>query len=59
MNGAVAELRQQQLALTRLLTVLNLDAAGAGSAGMVREITAQAQRAANARWSKSKQVRGA
>lgn len=58
LNGAVAELRQQQQALARLLTVLNLGAA-AGGVSLQSEITARAQRAANARWSKSKAVRRA
>lgn len=59
-NGAVAELRQQQLALTRLLTALNLDAATAGGNGvaMQREISSKAKKAADARWSRSKAVRG-
>ncbi len=57
-NGAVAELRQQQLALARLLTILNLDAVE-GDVGLQREISAKAKRAAEARWSRSKEVRGA
>ncbi|KAA9154220.1 hypothetical protein F6B41_02780 [Microbacterium lushaniae] len=61
-HPAVAELRQQQAGLTRLLTALNLSAALEGQAGAValsRAVSAQATAAANARWSRSKGARGA
>ena len=60
-HPAVAELRQQQQSLVRLLTSLNLDAAlaGGGQVGLARAISSQASTAANARWAKSKRARGA
>ena len=61
-HPAVAELRQQQASLARLLTTLNLGAAlegQSGAVGMSRAISAQASAAANARWAKSKRARGA
>ncbi len=59
-HPAVAELRQQQVGLTRLLTTLNLTAALEGTAGAVglsRATSDQASAAANARWSRSRAQR--
>ncbi len=61
-HPAVAEIRQQQASLSRLLTTLNLNAALEGQTGdvaMQRAISAQASAAANARWARSKGARGA
>lgn len=58
LHPAVAELRQQQAALARLLTQLNLDAAEGGVA-MSRQVSSAAQAAANARWARSRAARGA
>jgi hypothetical protein len=61
-HPAVAELRQQQASLSRLLAGLNLSAAFEGEAGGVaqaRTISAQAAAASNARWAKSRKARSA
>jgi len=61
-HPAIAELRQQQQGLVRLLSSLNISAAlegETGAVGMARAISSQATAAANARWSKSKKARGA
>ena len=55
LNSAVAELRQQQAAYARLVTMLNLDAAESGSA-LLTATSASASAAANARWSKVKRA---
>lgn len=51
-NPAVAELRQQQASFGRLLTMMNLDAAAAGSS-IAKLTTVRAKTAANARWKRS------
>lgn len=56
LHPAVAERRQQQLALARLMATLNLDATD-DTAGLVREASAKARAAADARWSKSEKAR--
>ena len=56
-NGAVAELRQQQAALARLLSQLNLDAAEVGQVLSAKQ--AQARQAAQARWRAKKSAQGA
>lgn len=61
-HPAVPELRQQQAALSRLLTSLNLSDAldgGSGQVAISRAISSSAQAAANARWNRSKGARGA
>lgn len=61
-HPAVPELRQQQAALTRLVTALNLSDVldgQSGDVGLSRLISSQASAAANARWAKSKRARGA
>ncbi|GGH44955.1 P27 family phage terminase small subunit [Microbacterium album] len=58
LHPAVAELRQQQATVARLLTQLNLEAAE-GAVAMSRQISTAAQAAAKARWERSKAVRGA
>ncbi|MBB5641788.1 P27 family phage terminase small subunit [Cryobacterium roopkundense] len=58
MNGAVGELRQQQAAYARLVTMLNLNAAATGSA-LITATSASASAAANARWSKVAQAKRA
>ena len=55
LNSAVAELRQQQAAYARLVTMLNLNAAENGSA-LLTATSASASAAANARWSKVKRA---
>ena len=55
LNSAVAELRQQQAAYARLVTMLNLNAAESGSA-LLTATSASASAAANARWSKVKRA---
>lgn len=57
LNGAVAELRQQQSALARLLTQLNLDSAELGQALSAKQASARA--AAQKRWRDRKAVSGA
>ena len=49
LNSAVAELRQQQAAYARLVTMLNLNAAESVSA-LITARSASAAAAANARW---------
>lgn len=49
LNGAVAERRQQQQSLARLITMLNLDQAEMGAA-LQRTATTNAKKAAQARW---------
>lgn len=58
-NPAIGEQRQQQAGLARLLTQLQLDVAADGGVATVTAISAAAKRAAEARWSRSKGVRGA
>lgn len=61
-HPAVPELRQQQATFARLMGALNLSEALEGTPGAVaaaRAISSQAQKAANARWSRSKGARGA
>lgn len=61
-HPAVAELRQQQAGLARLLGALNLGAVLEGQAGAVamqNAVTTAAQAAANARWAKRKGARRA
>ena len=58
LHPAVAELRQQQAAFSRLVTTLNLGEAEAGG-GLAKLTSIQARSAANTRWSKSKAARGA
>ncbi|WP_282826952.1 P27 family phage terminase small subunit [Gulosibacter sediminis] len=55
-NPAIAEQRQQQATLARLVTLLNLPSEDAGQQAQM--ISLQAKRAAEARWAKSKAVRG-
>ena len=55
LNSAVAELRQQQAAYARLVTMLNLSDAESGSA-LITARSASAAAAANARWSTSKRA---
>ena len=50
-NGAVAELRQQQAAYARLVTQLNLDGAAEGE-GMKTPRSASASSTAKVRWAK-------
>ena len=57
LHPAVAEIRQQQQAAGRLLTQLNLPDAE-GDVALSRQISSQAQAAANARWQRSKRARG-
>lgn len=57
-NPAISEQRQQQAALARLFTLLNLPAEGSSPADQVRTISLQAKRAAEARWNKTKAARG-
>lgn len=53
LNPAVAEMRQQQMALSRLVGMLNLGSADTGSAAqMITATSLSAKRAAEARWSK-------
>ena len=58
LNPAIAELRQTQASFARLVTSLNLDSAEVGG-GILTATTVRAKTAANARWSKSKEVRRA
>lgn len=58
LNPAIAELRQTQASFARLVTSLNLDSAEVGG-GILTATTVRAKIAANARWSKSKEVRRA
>lgn len=58
LHPAVAEVRQQQQAAGRLLTQLNLPDE-AGDVALSRQISSQAQAAANARWARSKRARSA
>ena len=55
LNSAVAELRQQQAAYARLVTMLNLNDAESGSA-LITARSASAAAAANARWSTPKRA---
>ena len=57
-NPAVAEQRQQQATLARLVTLLGIDL-DPSSAPTVAVISQQARRAAEARWARSKGARGA
>lgn len=57
LNAAVSELRQQQAAVARLLTQLNLDAAEVGQVLSARQ--AQARAAAQKRWRDQKKVQNA
>lgn len=57
LNAAVSELRQQQAAVTRLLTQLNLDSAEVGAVLTAKQ--AQARAAAQARWRERKKVESA
>lgn len=54
LNGAVAELRQQQAALARLIIQLNLDAADV--AGAISAKSGASRAAAQKRWRDQKQV---
>jgi hypothetical protein len=56
LNPAVGELRQQQLSYARLVTMLNLDAVEGGTQ-LLSATTANAQAAANARWSKVRKAK--
>ena len=58
LNGAVAELRQQQLSYARLVTMLNLQGVE-GAAAIIRATSVRASTAANARWNKEKRVTNA
>ena len=55
LNGAVAELRQQQLSYSRLVTMLNLQGVE-GAAAIIRATSVRATTAANARWSKQRRA---
>lgn len=55
LNGAIAERRQQQQSLGRLIAMLNLDAEYTGAI-LQREATKNAKKAANARWAPLKAV---
>ena len=57
LHPAVAEIRQQQQAAGRLLLQLDLPDAE-GDVALSRQISSQAQAAANARWQRSKRARG-
>ncbi|WP_068483469.1 hypothetical protein [Pseudoclavibacter helvolus] len=57
-HPAVAEQRQQQASLARLVSQLNLGSAiEGGAAAMSRQISEAAKSAANARWQKSRSAR--
>lgn len=58
LHPAVGEKRQQQLALARMLSILNLDSAE-DAAGLARETSTKAKAAAAARWQKPRAVRSA
>lgn len=57
LNGAVGELRQQQAAVARLLSQLNLDAAEVGQVLTAKQV--QAKAAAQSRWRERKRAGGA
>jgi hypothetical protein len=58
LNPAIAELRQQQLSYSRLVTMLNLQGVE-GAAAIIRATSVRASTAANARWQKSNRAKNA